>query len=328
MGKRNAIILAAGLSSRFVPLSYEIPKGLLVVKGEVLIERQIRQLNEANITDITVVVGYKAEMFDYLSEKFGATIVLNEDFSKYNNSSSLFRVLDKLGNTFICSSDNYFSNNVFIEYSDYSYYSSKYAVGETKEYCIVTAHDGSILNVNIGGRDSWYMVGHAYFNEEFSRTFAEIMKEEFKSDKTKKEYWEDVYIRNIGNLPKMEIKHYQPTDIVEFDSLEELRNFDEKYVNNTGSEILRSICNALDCEEQDILNIENIEGQYCSRCFYFRCGRTGGEYLYTDVSNDRNLVNKTNFIALKNNTITLKKIYTHPTENWDVSLLIRKKANL
>ena len=51
----NAIILAAGMSSRFVPLSYEIPKGLLVVKGERLIERQIRQLKEAGIDDITVV---------------------------------------------------------------------------------------------------------------------------------------------------------------------------------------------------------------------------------------------------------------------------------
>ena len=40
----NAIILAAGTASRFAPLSYEIPKGLIEVKGEVLIERQIKQL--------------------------------------------------------------------------------------------------------------------------------------------------------------------------------------------------------------------------------------------------------------------------------------------
>lgn len=35
----NAIIMAAGTSSRFAPLSYEEPKGLLAVKGEILIER-------------------------------------------------------------------------------------------------------------------------------------------------------------------------------------------------------------------------------------------------------------------------------------------------
>jgi len=48
--------MAAGTASRFVPLSQEHPKGLLEVKGEILIERQIRQLHEAGITDISVVV--------------------------------------------------------------------------------------------------------------------------------------------------------------------------------------------------------------------------------------------------------------------------------
>ena len=45
----NAVIMAAGLSSRFAPLSYEKPKALIPVRGEVLIERQIRQLREAGI---------------------------------------------------------------------------------------------------------------------------------------------------------------------------------------------------------------------------------------------------------------------------------------
>ena len=60
----NAIIMAAGMSSRFAPLCYESPKGLLNVKGERLIEREILQLKEAGIEDITLVVGYmKEKMF-------------------------------------------------------------------------------------------------------------------------------------------------------------------------------------------------------------------------------------------------------------------------
>lgn len=39
----NAIIMADGTSSCFVPLSYERHKAMTVVKGEVLIERQIKQ---------------------------------------------------------------------------------------------------------------------------------------------------------------------------------------------------------------------------------------------------------------------------------------------
>ena len=54
----NAVILAAGMSTRFAPLSYEKPKGLLNVKDEILIERQIKQLHSVGIKDITLVVGY------------------------------------------------------------------------------------------------------------------------------------------------------------------------------------------------------------------------------------------------------------------------------
>ena len=43
----NAIILAAGMCSRFKPLSDTKPKAFLKVKGEILIERMIRQLIEA-----------------------------------------------------------------------------------------------------------------------------------------------------------------------------------------------------------------------------------------------------------------------------------------
>ena len=61
--KKNAIILAAGKSNRFAPFTYERPKGLFRVKNEILIERQIRQLNDAGVNDIYVVVGYMKEIF-------------------------------------------------------------------------------------------------------------------------------------------------------------------------------------------------------------------------------------------------------------------------
>ena len=35
----GAVIMAAGLSSRFAPISYERPKGTLKVRGEILVER-------------------------------------------------------------------------------------------------------------------------------------------------------------------------------------------------------------------------------------------------------------------------------------------------
>ena len=40
----RAVILAAGFGMRMIPMNAEIPKGMLTVHGEVLIERLIRQL--------------------------------------------------------------------------------------------------------------------------------------------------------------------------------------------------------------------------------------------------------------------------------------------
>ena len=270
--------MAAGTSSRFVPLSAERPKGLVEVKGEVLIERQIRQLKEAGIADITLVVGYKAEMFAYLCDKYGVEIVLNEDYARYNNTSSLIRVIDKLDNTFICSSDNYFPENVFMNDSDDSYYSALYAEGETNEYCLTTDADDYITDVRVGGRDAWYMVGHVFFNREFSEAFRNIMTEEYKNDTTRKGYWEDLYIRYIDQLPKMKINRYKEGEIQEFDSLDELRLFDDSYIADTRSIVVKSICRTLNLQESDVYGFKNIKyvGDYLH--FQFKVGDTTYEY--------------------------------------------------
>ena len=262
--KRNAIIMAAGTASRFVPLSAERPKGLLEVKGEILIERQIRQLQEACISDITIVVGYKAEMFEYLKEKFGVSIVLNEDYYRYNNTSSVIRVLDKLGNTYICSSDNYFPENVFKEAPSQSYYSALYAEGETGEYCLTLDAEDNITEVTVGGHDAWYMIGHVYFSEDFSKAFKQLLATEYEKEETKQGYWEDVYIRYINELPLMQVHRYKEHDIEEFDSIDELRLFDESYFNDTRSSVVKAIAKEMNCSEAELNKFTRIkhEGDY------------------------------------------------------------------
>lgn len=100
---KNAIIMVAEMSRRFASLSYEKPKALLNVKGEILIEREIRQLQEKGITDITLVVGYRKEQMYYLADKYKVDLVINEDYYRYNNISTLMLVTEKLDNTYLCS---------------------------------------------------------------------------------------------------------------------------------------------------------------------------------------------------------------------------------
>ena len=281
--KRNAIIMAAGTASRFVPLSSETPKGLLEVKGEILIERQIRQLLEAGITDITIVVGYKAEKFTYLKDKYGVELVLNEDFDRYNNTSSVIRVLDRLGDTYICSSDNYFPENVFCDNPKQSYYSALYSDNETGEYCIGTDSDNNITKVVVGGKDSWYMVGHVYFSKDFSDAFKKLLAEEYVNDEVKQGYWEDVYIKHIDTLPPITIRKYHEYEIKEFDSLDELRAFDESYIYDTRSSVLKGIAERMGCKEEDLSDFTKLKhnGDYLLFSFL----KDGNSYCFNESDN-------------------------------------------
>ena len=267
--KRNAIILAAGTSSRFVPISFEIPKSLLKVRGEILIERQIKQLQEAGIYDITVVVGYKKELFYYLKDKYNVSIVDNEEYNIYNNTSSLMKVLDKLENTYICSSDNYFTKNVFLEDEEQAYYSAIYIDGKTDEYCIQYDKENTITEVIIGGENSYVMLGHVYFDKNFSDSFKEILKNEYKNEETRKKLWEQVYIKHISTL-KMKIKKYPNGVIFEFDSLEELRKFEPTFLSNT--KIMKEISEYLHCNENELSNflLEENNEEFFSFSFIYK----------------------------------------------------------
>ena len=280
--------MAAGTSSRFVPLCWERPKGLLEVKGEILIERQIKQLKAAGVNGITIVTGYMADKFEYLKDKFGVSLVYNPDYARYNNTSTLMCVLDKLGDTWICSSDNYFTENVFDEHPACSQYSAEYADGETDEYCLTCDKDDNIINVTVGGANAWFMIGHVFFNKEFSDSFKKILVEEYKNDDTRQGYWEDVFVKHLKDLPPMKIRKFQPGIIQELDSLEDLRAFDKTYVDDTRSEVLASLCKSLGCKQHDIKNIRKYVVSDFLYSFRFECD--GKSYVFK--SNDLNRIFK------------------------------------
>lgn len=273
----NAIIMAAGLSSRFAPISYEKPKGLLRVRGEVLIERQIRQLQEAGIHDITVVVGYKKEQFFYLEDMFDVSIVVNEQYAERNNNSSLMAVADRLGSTYICSSDDYFTENPFSAYAWRAYYAGQYQEGPTEEWCMALGPGRRITGVSIGGADAWCMLGHAYFDQAFSERFVRILRAEYDHPDTRDKLWEQIYLDHIREFD-MVMRPYDPGVINEFDSLEDLRAFDADFLENVDSEIFSNIERVLDCNRADIDDIYPLKQGLTNLSCHFRVGES--EYVY------------------------------------------------
>lgn len=276
----NAVIMAAGTSSRFAPLSYEKHKAMTVVKGEVLIERQIRQLIEANIPEIIIVTGYKAEQFEYLTSKYGVKLIYNPDYLIRNNNGSIWAVRDYLRNSYVCSADNYFVKNPFeCEVND-AYYAALFADGNTDEWCMTEGKDGYIDSVTIGGSNAWYMLGHTFWSSEFSDSFLRILEEEYDKEGTSEKLWEKIFMSHLDVL-KMEIRKYDSDVIYEFDTIDELRKFDNSYVNDTRSELLKKAALELGVKESDIIHITSIKSNTAEAAgFEFDCCYGHFNYIY------------------------------------------------
>ncbi len=224
----NAVIMAAGICRRCRPLSDIVPKGLFAVKGEILIERQIRQLKEAGISDIIVIVGYKAEMFSYLEEKYHVTIVLNEEYLEKNNVSSIYAVRKSLGNSYICCADNYYAENIFEKYVYESFYTCNYTEGFADEYCIAENDAGYIDCIKRGGSGQWFTIGANFWSRSFSEKFTGLLEAEYSRPEIFKLLIDDFHILHLAELPITANK--QKAGVVfEFDTIDELEAFDAEF---------------------------------------------------------------------------------------------------
>lgn len=275
----NAVIMAAGTSSRFAPLSYEKPKGLITVKGEVLLERQIRQLKEAGVDSIYIVTGYKSEEFDYLRTKYGVKTVHNPYYDTRNNNASIKAVEGILSNTYVCSADNYFNESPFEPEVECAYYAAVYSDGPTDEWCMKTDKDGWINSVTVGGSDSWYMLGHTFWDETFSDTFRRILDTEYDRPATADKLWESIYIEHINEL-HMKIRKYPRDYIFEFDTLDELRSFDQSYITDTRSVILKAVALDLGVEEKDLTHIARLKDPNSTEAIGFTFEARGVHHTY------------------------------------------------
>lgn len=290
----NAIILAAGMSTRFVPLNYEKPKGLLEVKGEVLVERQIRQLKEKGIDEIVLVVGYMKEQFEYLKDKYGVILIPTDDYDKKNNFASVYAARNYLGNSIVTSSDLYFENNIFQKYAYDSYYCTIYIEGKTAERGIRTNSDDRIIKTMYGDKcyDIWVTLGYAYFSKMFSERMISIIEEIKDLPETAGMFWADIQDEHLDEL-YMYAKRCNVSDIQEFDSLEELRNYDGKYMYDSGSRILSTISNILSVHENDITNLVSLR-KYKNSMFKFKLNDS--EYICDVDPDDRKTLSYNNNI--------------------------------
>ncbi len=94
-----AIILAAGVASRLLPLTDTTPKCLLHVGAKTILGHTIDNLHTAGIADIVVVTGYRGDQVrEFIASRYAGlnvTFIHNPLYETTNNIYSLWLTKDR-----------------------------------------------------------------------------------------------------------------------------------------------------------------------------------------------------------------------------------------
>jgi choline kinase len=178
----RAIVLSAGVGTRMSEISSGLPKGFLKIGSETIIQRQIRLLKEAGIFDITLIVGYKKELF---KSAFGdLNFIENPKYESTNTSYSLFLGLkeDETKTVFVLNGDVFFDENIIKEMVKIKNVSSLAAVdhkrnGEEEIKVIFENNRITAIGKYINEEISF---GEAFGIYKFSPKFARYLRRELK----------------------------------------------------------------------------------------------------------------------------------------------------
>lgn len=261
----RAIILAAGFGMRMVPINMEIPKGLLKVKGELLIERIIRQLHEVGIREIYVVVGFMKEKYEYLIDKYGIELIVNPEYATKNNLCSVRLASRHLSNAYIIPCDIRCDFNPFRQYEPYSWYMVSDRIDNGSRVRVNRKMELVAVPENSGGNA---MIGICYLVKKD----ADILKnriEEFSKDRQyDNSFWEVALNCNERMIVAARVVH--SADVVEINTYEQLREI-ESNSNQLKAEAIQVICKVLRVMPEEITDISILKKGMTNRSFLFRC---------------------------------------------------------
>ena len=321
---KKAIILAAGFGMRMVPINTEIPKGLLEVKGEVLIERMIRHLHEVGITDIQVVVGFMKERYEYLIDEFNVQLVVNSEYQVKNNLHSLSKVKTPLDKTYIIPCDIWSEENPFSDFEPYSWYmvtdemsvESTVRVNRKRELVVVDEDD-----------EGNQMIGLCYLARQEAKTVQEKLQEFSKKSSYDHEFWEcTLQEKNKWIIPSKVVNAKQ---LIEINTYEQLRELDGNSANlKTDAISIIQDCFAVEVDE--IKNITVLKKGMTNRSFLFEC-RNKKYIMRIPGEGTDHLINRKEeaavYQALENRQICDDVLYMNPDNGYKITAYLEDATN-
>lgn len=223
----NIILMASGLGTRMRPLTEKTPKPLITVNNKPMIETIIDAFNVKKDVQFYVVVGYLKEQFEYLKEKYSnLKIIENKDYLTVNNISSIYYATDKLkeDDCYICEADLYVSNPEILQKDlSYSCYFGKMIKGYSSDWVFDLDENNYIKRIGKIGTDSFNMAGISFFKKEDAKILAQEIKNTYHTKGYEELFWDEVVNLNLNKL-KLKVFEIQKEDIIEIDTVEELKS--------------------------------------------------------------------------------------------------------
>ena len=266
---RRAVILAAGFGMRMVPINTETPKGLLQVHGERLIDRLIRQLHQAGIRDIRVVVGFLKEQYEYLIDEFGVELAVNPDYARKNNLHSVDRVRSALSDCYVVPCDLYCTENPFRTHEFYSWYMVSEA--PAPDSTVRVNRKQALIPVGENGNR---MIGICYLTADDGRKVSEKVHALCLDSRMDGAFWEEALYAEGKMLPAARV--VPEGQVVEINTYEQLRELDSDS-DQLQNDAIGTICRVFDASPRDITHITVLKKGMTNRSFLFTC--RGKQYI-------------------------------------------------
>ncbi len=192
----NAVLFCAGLGKRFRPITYTRPKSLVPYNGTPIVEQTVRMLRGSGIERITLIVGYMAEAFSYLQDKYSVEFLYNPLYAERNTHSSLLLAVDRLDGSLLIDGDVVFIKNVLdrVDPTKSQFVCQPTAHG--LEWQVFPDETGRITHVQKWTPDGHSMCGLAYWQGEGARMLAEELPNCAPDD-----YWEEAVLKILPRTP-------------------------------------------------------------------------------------------------------------------------------
>lgn len=247
----KAIILAAGMGSRLKTLTKDNPKCMVKVNGKTLIERVLSQLDNCNLEEIILVLGYKKyilkEYIDNLGIETKISYIDNDIYDKTNNIYSLYMAKEEMlkNDILLLESDLIFDEKIL----------SNLIISKEKNLAVVAPYepwmDGTCVKLdnknNIidfvtskkfdfnNTKDLYKTVNIYKFSKEFNKCYIKFL-EAYLSSNGENQYYETVLETMINVLPNElkgfvlndNQKWYEIDDKQDLDIAESIFSFDDE----------------------------------------------------------------------------------------------------